>query len=376
MGSVGIKLGRGSVLGVGLAMWATLMPYSALAQGAPPAAPIDPYAPPAAQPAPPAPAPAPPPSSGPTINNSNNNTNTVSPVITANPTNNNSNTSTNNNTNTNDNKSSASATATNNNTIYIYPPAYPPPAPPPVVAPPTALTPPQLLPPPLVPPPVYGRGVYPQPPYYQQPRIRLNCGQLCGNIPRPIPIASPLRERIRYLAIGAHVTALGMAHQPLAGWGTLYGGGFHVTVRSRGRFGFEMAQDFLRGELRASDGGNSILRQTFPIDFTFRGYLLPNLDKHHFNMYFGAGFGAMASAVNVGGPFGESTQSFLEWTIHADVGAELRFKWIALGLDGKVMGIARDKNFGDGAYYGDVSNGVVPAKTWGLQGRGYLSAWF
>ncbi len=337
------------------------------------AAPIDPY-----PPAPPAAPPAPPPAAGssnsgntstnntsgnsaPVLNN--NNTSTVSPTITANPT----------NTNTNDNRS----TATNSNTIYIYPPSYAPPAvvaPP--IAPPPVYTPPSASLPPLIPAPAYGRPAYPQ---YPARRIRLSCAQLCGTPPAPLPYfpTSPVRERVRFISFGAHVTALGMAHQPLAGWGTLWGGGIQIQFRSRGRFGFEMSQDFLKGDLKAVTDGPSITRKSYPFEFTFKGYILPNSDKHHFNMYFGGGLGAMASNlsynnINIDG----GSQNFLEWMIHADAGAELRFKWFALGLDGRVHGIVRDRNFGDGAYYGNISDGVVPASTWGLEGRGYMNFWF
>jgi hypothetical protein len=372
MFALGKQMGRGVFFILG----ASLLSTAAFADPAP----IDPYAPPAPPVviAPPAAAPAPAPapsgqgngsgSPGQTASGGSSNSNNTN-NIQANPTNNNTanqnNTSTNNN--TNDNRSSA--TATNNNTIYIYPPAIPTPAPPTSISPPP-------LPPPLVPPPAPGAYAAP---YYRPQRIRLNCAQLCAPPPLirpPLPIAPVQRERIRPIAIGLHVTALGMANQPLTGWGTLGGAGFHITMRNKGRFGFEIAQDFLRGTYRAGDGGNSITRNSYPVDFTFRGYILPNLDKHHFNVYFGGGFGVMGSTLRFEGPYGETSQSFLEWSIHGDVGAELRFKWIALGVDTKVMGIVRDRFFGSGRYYDGVQDGVVPAKTWGLQGRGYLSFWF
>jgi hypothetical protein len=422
--ALGKQLGRGADfrfrgLGLGISIGLSLLASPlAFAQGAPidpyaapspppivaaPPIPVPPPAPPAAAPAP-APTPPPPPapaqssggqSGGQTINGNGNNANAnnVNPTITANPTNNNANTSTNtldnkndirndnrndnknnndnknDNDNRNDNKNDNRSTATNNNTIYIYPPAYPPPAPP------SSIAPPPLVPPPLVAPPLA---------QYHPQRIRLNCRQLCARrqqqlpylIPPP-PIPPQSREHIRYLSFGGHFTVLGMAHQPLTGWGTLYGGGIDMTLRSRGHFGFQISQDFLRGTFKSNDG-QQITRQSFPVDFSFRGYILPNLDRYHFNMYFGAGFGAMPSSVALNGPYGQTDQTFLEWTFHADAGLELRFKWLALGVDGKLLAIDRDRNFGDGRFYpgGNVGGAAVPASTWGVQGRGYLAFWF
>ncbi len=349
---LGSKLGRRIVsIGTSAVLLTSIFCTNAIAQTAP--QPIDPYV------APP-PAAAPTQAATPPVGNSGGNNNTV----TANPS------------NTNDNRSSA--TVTNNNTIYIYPPTVTPPAPPPIAAPAPLVGAPSMGLPPLIPPPAIAAP-------YRGQRIRLNCAELCARPQPPLQPrlgsygsygAQPL-ERVRRVSLGGHVTAFGMANQPLAGWGTLYGGGINLTFRSRGRFGFELSQDFLRGNLRHGDAGLALTRQSFPFEFTFRGYILPNSDRHHFNMYFGGGLGAMASRVEV--PFGNgesNTQNFLEWMIHADVGAELRFKWIALGLDGRVTGLVRDKFYGDAGYYRGVSDGPVPASTWGVEGRGYLNFWF
>lgn len=391
--ALGKQLGRGLGIGLSLTLAASTVAFAQPVDpnGPPPPPPpivappivVPPPAPPAPPPIIAAPAPAPTPSNGQsggqTINGNGNNANAnnVNPTITANPTNNNANTSTNtldnkndirnDNRNDNDNKNDNRATATNNNTIYIYPPAIPP-------VPTSPISPPPLVPPPMVAP-------------FAPQRIRLNCRQLCARryAPRPYlippPIAPKRHEYIRFLSFGAHITMLGMAHQPLAGWGTLYGGGLQMTVRSRGHFGFEIAQDFLRGQFK--NDGAQITRQSFPVDFTFRGYILPNLDRYHFNMYFGAGFGAMPSTVTFNVPGGDFTdsklsQNFLEWSIHADAGLELRFKCIALGIDGKILALDRDRSFGDGRFYDSrgLTNPLVPSSTWGVQGRGYLSFWF
>ena len=383
---LGSKVGRrvsgiGATVVVGACViGASMFCAPAVAQTAPPgpmapataAGPLDPYAAPAAStpaPAPPSPPPAAHSSAGAA---GNNNTITANPTntVTANPTTHIEANPT--NTNTNDNRSTATSTVTNNNTIYIYPPTVAPPAPAPIAAPPMVGQPTSMLPP-LIPPP-------PLPMAYRGQRIRLNCAQLCARPPAPLlPRMTTYmpQERVRYVSLGGHVTAFGMANQPLAGWGTLYGGGVNLTFRSRGRFGFELSQDFLRGSMRHGDSGLSLNRQSFPFEFSLRGYILPNSDRHHFNMYFGGGLGAMASKVDV--PLGNgdtSTQNFLEWMIHGDVGAELRFKWIALGLDGRVTAMVRDRNFGDAGYYGNIQNAPVPASTWGVEGRGYLNFWF
>ena len=104
----------------------------------------------------------------------------------------------------------------------------------------------------------------------------MKSAQMCGQPPAPV---SPILERVRYVSLGAQATVFGMANQPLAGWGNLVGGGVHLTVRSRGRFGFEISQDFLRGELRASERGLALVRNSFPFQFTLKGYILPNSDK-------------------------------------------------------------------------------------------------
>jgi hypothetical protein len=372
----GSLLVRGIVsLAWSAALLSSIFATPAFAQTAPPpvAAPIDPYA------APPPPTPPPvvaPPAAAPPVTNSGGNNNTT--TVTANPTNTNTanptNTvtanPTNTNNNTNDNRSTA--TVTNNNTIYIYPPNVTPPAPPSIPAPPLVGPPTAGMLPPLIPPPAIAAP-------YRGQRIRLNCAQLCARPPAPLlPRLTTLPlERTRFVSLGGHVTAFGMANQPLAGWGTLYGGGLNLTFRSRGRFGFEISQDFLRGSMRHGDSGLSLTRQSFPFEFALRGYILPNSDRYHFNMYYGGGLGVMASRVDV--PFAQGdtrTQNFLEWMIHGDLGAELRFKWIAFGLEGRITGLVRDKSYGDAGYYRGIQNAPVPASTWGAEGRAYLNFWF
>ena len=310
-------------------------------------------------------------SGGPVINNAN--TNTVSPIITANPTNTSTNnpTQTNTSNNTNDNRSNAAATATNNNTIYIYPPMMTPPAPAAVASAPS------IGPPPLVPPPdvlnPYANG-------YQPQRIRLNCRQLCqrpsqyayppgleGYRPQP---RKPL-ERFRVVSLGGHYTFFGLANQPLVGWGTLQGGGVSLEFRSRGHFGFEMSQDFLRGSFRSGDA--KFDRKSYPFEMTFKGYVAKNSDRNHFNLYFGGGVGAMSSTLNV--PIGNDIfvhQDFLEWMVHGDIGAELRFKSFSIGADGRIAAMFRDRNYGAGALYGDIKDAPVPASTWGVEGRAFM----
>lgn len=380
MAALGTRFGKRLLgLGLGIGVGGFVMTPPAFAQNTP----LDPYGPPTGSyaPAPQVIAPVPPPppivqtppsSSGQSGGITNNNTNTVDPVITANPTN----TATNNANNTNENKNDNRSSATNNNTIYIYPPTYTPPVPSasaPVVAQPS------ILPPPLVPPPMLPQ-YSPTSPYFRPQRIRLNCQRLCQRAPQPISPALPAwrrqLERARFVSLGGHFTVMGMDHQPIAGWGTLYGGGISLSFRSRGRFGFEMSQDFLRGSM-GNVGGSSFERKSYPFEFTLKGYIMPNSDRHHFNMYFGGGLGAMASNVSV--PLGSGQvdhQDFLEWMVHGDVGAELRFKWLALGVDGRIDALYRDRSYGAGALYGGIKDAPVPASTWGAEGRAYLNFWF
>ncbi|MEO6953315.1 MAG: hypothetical protein ABI321_16060 [Polyangia bacterium] len=314
-------------------------------------------------------------SNGPVINNTN--TNTVSPVITANPTNTNTANpvQTNTSTNTNDNRSNAAATATNNNTIYIYPPSMTPPAPAPVASAPSIGPPPLVAPPDVMNP--YANG-------YQPRRIRLNCRQLCQRPPQYAyppyslsygqsyrPTVRKPFEKFRVMSLGGHYTIFGMANQPLVGWGTLQGGGVSLEFRSRGHFGFEMSQDFLHGQFRSGDA--KFDRKSYPFELTFKGYVAKNTDRNHFNLWFGGGVGAMSSTITV--PIGNDIsihQNFLEWMVHGDIGAEIRMKWFAIGAEGRISALYRDRSYGSGANYGDVKYAPVPASTWGVQGRAFM----
>jgi hypothetical protein len=104
---------------------------------------------------------------------------------------------------------------------------------------------------------------------------------------------------------------------------------------------------------------------------------MPNTDRNHFNMYFGGGFGVMPSNVDV--PLGDATvahQDFLEWMIHGDVGAELRFKWLSLGAEGRIDALYRDRSYGAGPLYGGINDAPVPSRTWGVEGRAFMKFLF
>ena len=142
-----------------------------------------------------------------------------------------------------------------------------------------------------------------------------------------------------------------------------------------GRFGFEISQNFLKGQVW--NGG--FTRQSFPFTASFMFYLFPNQDTRHFNIYALAGVGAGMDFISLrNGPYGyPAEQTFLSWIVQAGAGAELRFKWFAIESDVRIAGLWRDKNFADGQYYRGVETSApVAAKTLAISGNVFMSFWF
>ena len=92
---------------------------------------------------------------------------------------------------------------------------------------------------------------------------------------------------MRRFSLGAHASFLTLNQQIGGNNVTLGGAGFHMRIRSSGRFGFEMAQDFLH----ASYWNGAFQRDSFPFSMSLMFYIFPNTDAHHFNLYGLAGVG-------------------------------------------------------------------------------------
>jgi hypothetical protein len=203
----------------------------------------------------------------------------------------------------------------------------------------------------------------------------LNPYQYSYQLPKPITLyrrPTPT-ERIRRFSLGVHGTVLGLANAVGRESMTLGGAGIQLRIRSKGRFGLEMAQSFLYGE--ALNG--LIKRSTYPFTFSLMVYLFPNQDTRHFNLYGLAGIGAQLNEVRLHDEFGtEQTQDFLEWEGHVGLGAELRWKWFAIAADVRALGLLRDDSSTPAAYYGNVQNAPVSDKGWGMSGNVHINLWF
>jgi hypothetical protein len=146
-----------------------------------------------------------------------------------------------------------------------------------------------------------------------------------------------------------------------------------MRMRSSGRFGFEMAQDFLH----ASYWGGNFQRDSFPFTMSLMFYIFPNSDARHFNLYGLGGVGIMSDVVTVRDEYSsQAQQSFTEFTTHAGLGAELRFRWFGIEADARYIWMWRDSSGAPAIYYGDITNAPVPKTTQGIQGNVYLSLWF
>jgi len=179
------------------------------------------------------------------------------------------------------------------------------------------------------------------------------------------------RIKVRRFSLGVHGTAFGISQQ-VGGKDVILGGaGIQLRIRSKGRFGLELKQDFL------GFNSGSFERQSYPFTFSLMLYIFPNQETRHFNLYFLAGFGGMWDQVKLPDPSGRIVrQDFIEGILQGGVGAELRWKWFALALDARAVGLLRDSTTPPGSYYGDIDGAPVPKKSWGIQGNAFVNFWF
>lgn len=235
-------------------------------------------------------------------------------------------------------------------------PVYPPPTvvypvAPPVYAPP---------PPPVYTPPYY---VYPPPRVYVPPyRQQLRC-VACARRPAPV------WDGARRFSLGVDGTVMGLNQKVGNDSVVLGGAGIHFRFRSRGRFGLELMQSFLHADY----WNGNFQRNSYPFQMSLMLYLMPNDDRHHFNLYGLVGFGVMFDSVKI---FDNPTQDFVEWEGHFGLGAELRIKWFAIAVDGRMLGLLRDDSSGAAGFYTNVQGAPIPGRTWGATGNVLVSVWF
>jgi hypothetical protein len=228
-------------------------------------------------------------------------------------------------------------------------------------------------------PPSYQQGYYlysgpGQPPVYYAPpptiyvRPRLTCAQLCG-----VRRAPQKWDGVRRFSFGIHGVVMGINQKVGNNDVVLGGAGFQLRLRSKGRFGVEFSQSFLRAEYW--NGG--FVRNSYPFDFSLMLYIFKNEDSRHFNIYGLAGVGVMPDDVRIRFQPGDyREQSFLEWTAHLGLGAELRFKWFAIEADVRGLASVLDKSDYPARYYNGISGGPVPDSSWAWQANVHLSLWF
>jgi len=240
-------------------------------------------------------------------------------------------------------------------------------------------------------PPAYQRGYYlypaqpsypvyyapPRPYVYQpQPACCAGCARACS-YPYSYPMvrrqpAGP-QERIRRFSLGIHGVVMGI-NQTIGKDDMVMGGmGLQLRIRSKGRFGLELAQSFMRADY----WNGNFVRNSYPFTFGLMLYIFPNQDTRHFNIYGIAGVGAMLDSVDLRNQYNDKvTQDFLEWMAFAGLGAELRFKWFAIAADARFVGLWRDDNSTPAAYYSGVDGGPIPSSSYGYQGKVYINFWF
>lgn len=264
----------------------------------------------------------------------------------------------------------------------------------PYTAPPAAApAAPTFSPPPA--PPAYQRGYYlypaqpsypvyyaPPRPYTYQPACCAGCSHACSypyqyqyRASYPMVRRQPAgpQERIRRFSLGIHGVVMGINQQIGQDDMVMGGMGIQLRIRSKGRFGLELAQSFMRGDY----WNGNFVRNSYPFTFGLMLYIFPNQDTRHFNLYGIAGVGAMLDSVDLRNQYNDKvTQDFFEWMAFAGLGAELRFKWFALAADARFVGLWRDDNTTPGAYYSGVEGGPIPSSSYGYQGKVYVNFWF
>jgi hypothetical protein len=238
-------------------------------------------------------------------------------------------------------------------------------------------------------PPQYQQGYYlyaapNQPPiYYAPPPVAYRpgcacctCGQGCGYGAVRCNYA-PRKKRgwdgVRRFSLGVHAGFLTLNQVVGSNNVTLGGAGFQLRLRSKGHFGFEMAQDFLHADY----WNGNWQRNSYPFSLSLLFYVFPNSDARHFNLYAVGGVGMMTDVMTLRDETNTRvTQDFTEYTAHVGAGAELRFRWFAIEADARYMGLWRDNSVAPAVFYNNVGGAPVPKSSQGVSGNVYLSLWF
>jgi hypothetical protein len=297
------------------------------------------------------------------------------------------------------------STTTTTTTIAPAPVAAPAPvvvapAAPMVVAPAAPVAPLYTAPPPVAPAaPVYMNGpvwivpaqpgvqpVLPQqlppPPVFVQPQQNPNCVTVPPYRGTYLsPVRRPFKARTLYqpprgpaVGMGLRFSALGISSQEIFGEKvSLYGAGLQLRFRNQGHWGFELGMD----ALRANIGNGAFVRTSYPFSFAPMLYLFKNRPENHFNIYGVAGFGLMADDVKLyEGSSQERRQQFWEVLGHLGGGAELRFRYLALFADMRLIGMLLDDSSHDGQFYQGIEGGPIPASSLGYKANVGAMLWF
>lgn len=233
----------------------------------------------------------------------------------------------------------------------------------------------QPVAPPLPPPPVYTQPPQayapPPAPVYTPPRYApMRRAMLFPNR----RYTAPAYKRGPVVGMGARFSMLGISSQKVFGQDlNLYGGGIFMRFRSQGRFGFEMALDAMRSNIK----DDAFLRTSYPFTVAPMLYLFQNRPENHFNIYAVAGFGLMADDVTLyKGTSRELKQQFWEVLGQAGGGVEVRFSKLALFADVRAIGMLLDDSSPAGIFYQNVDGGPIPASSAGYKVNAGAILWF
>lgn len=235
----------------------------------------------------------------------------------------------------------------------------------------------QPVAPPLPPPPV----VYSQPQQVYAPPAPIYVPPRYMPMRRPVLFANrrfaappPKIARGPVVGMGVRFSMLGVSSQKVFGQDmNLYGGGIFMRFRSQGRFGFEMALDAMRSNIK----DDLFVRTSYPFTVAPMLYLFQNRPENHFNIYAIAGFGLMADDVTLyKGTPQERNQQFWEVLGQAGGGIELRFTKLALFADVRAIGMLLDDSSPAGIFYQNIDGGPIPASSAGYKVNAGAILWF
>jgi hypothetical protein len=210
------------------------------------------------------------------------------------------------------------------------------------------------LPPPVV---VPVPRVYVPPPVYLPPVTRYAPAYVA---PRPVQLD-------RRWGIGLRASVAGI-NQTIAGEdNVMSGGGVFTRFRHSRYWGFELGLDGSAGTF----GGERFKRSSFTPTASVLVHLTP---RGPFDLHLIGGIGGVFSSVEVENPPGHPNlavgrQSLGEFQGHLGVGAELRLgRMFGILADVRYVGRVLDTSSGDGRWYKDVDDGVIPKTSQGVQG--------